>query len=105
MVDCLSYRSSFVSASGSSAFIDEGLHDFSEEYILLNMNLEVECSILSKSANEAVSCEKVCRGGDFMNFRYEGFHVGRVLTSRSALLRRHLMVSSSSDIFNSPESS
>lgn len=64
---------SFVSGSGSFPFIDEGLHDSSEEYVLLNMDLEVECGILSESRNEAVSCKKSCCRRDFMNFRYESF--------------------------------
>ena len=61
------------SGSRSSLFFDEGFHDFGEEYVLLDMDLEVEFWILSKSANEAVSCKKGCRSGNFMNFRYEGF--------------------------------
>ena len=73
MFDCLSDCSSFISGSSSSAFIDECLHDFSEEYLLLNMDFEVECWILSESTNEAISCKKGCCGRDVMNFGYEGF--------------------------------
>ena len=45
-INCLSYYSSFVSGSGSSAFIDKCFHDFSKEDWLLEMNLEVERWIL-----------------------------------------------------------
>ena len=69
MFDCLSYRSSFICDCSSSPLIDEGFHDFGEEYILLNMELEIEYWILSESANKAVSCEKGCRGGDFTRWK------------------------------------
>jgi hypothetical protein len=51
----------------------KNLHDFGEEYILLSMELDVECWILGESANEAVSRKKGCCGRDSVNFRSKGF--------------------------------